>query len=139
MENKKAGTFIPDTIALVIYGLPLGYLVFFLEKEVLQFTKYQWLMTHIIYLLHYPAGRLCAKLDDFFRQYFGLAIAGALALCFYSTPIYMAGAIIAGVAWQQVLLGCLIQVVINTCFGWLYGLILEFTRRAFDYFKQQNK
>ncbi len=89
MTEKKLGSFVPDTIALVIYGLPLGYLVFFVEREVLDFTKFQWLWTHVFFLLHYPAGRLCAKLDDFFSQYFGLAIAGAVSLPICHTHLYV--------------------------------------------------
>lgn len=137
--NEKKGSFLPDTVALLIYGLPLGYLVFFLEIEIINFTKSQWFWTHVIFLLHYPAGRLCAKLDDFFSQYFGLEISGALSLCIYSTPIYMVGAAIAGVSFRQVLLGGLVQIAANVCFGWLYGLTLKYTRQAFFFFKQQNK
>jgi len=138
VREKNKGSFIPDTMALLIYGLPLGYLVFYLEIEVINFTKTQWFWTHIFFLLHYPAGRLCAKLDDFFSQYFGLVIAGALSLCLYSTPIYMLGASIAGADFRQVLLGGLVQIIASICFGWFYGLVLKWTRQMFIFFKQKN-
>lgn len=138
-KSKSTGSFIPDTSALIIYSLPLGYFVFFFERQMLDFTKSQWFWTHIIYLLHYPAGRLCAKLDDFFSQYFGLEIAGALSLCIYSTPIYFAGAAIAGCNLKQILTGSLIQIAANICFGWLYGLILKWVRSLFNSYTKEVK
>lgn len=137
MKERIEGSFVPDTVALLAYGLPLGYLVFFLEREALDFTKSQWFWTHFFYLLHYPAGRICAKLDDFFSKYFGLEIAGALSLCIYSTPIYALGATLAGANTKQVWLGSLIQIVVNICFGWFYGILLQFTRKMFLFFKKE--
>ena len=120
--------FIPELMALVFYSLPFGSLVMYIEATRLGFTIKQICLTHFLFLAHYVVFHLCAKKKDALARRIGQVAASVLALCLYGLPIFFVSALLARTSLKQAFGGVLVQAIINICFGWLYYLILRWTR-----------
>jgi hypothetical protein len=132
IQKKSLSDYVPELLAMIFYGLPLGSFVLYIEKTKLEFTFVQLFWTHAIYLSHYLAFHLCAAKKDQLAERMGEIVASTIVLCLICPPVFFVSAKIAGTSWAQASQGALLQVGVNACLGWLYYCILEGLR----YFKK---
>lgn len=121
-----------NLVATIIYGLITFALTIFYEKYLLGLEWGEWFGARGIYLIfRYGFLFILDFLIDFYRRYLPKPLADALALSSYQIPLYATAALIVGISYNTVLLAMGIYLADNLLFGWLYGYILDKTRKYF--------
>ncbi|MDD2681254.1 MAG: L-alanine exporter AlaE [Patescibacteria group bacterium] len=121
-----------NIVATIIYGLITFALTIFYEKYLLGLNWGEWMGTRGIYIVfRYTFLFVLDYLIDFFRQHLPKGLADAVALSTYQIPIYATAALIIGLDYQRILLAAAIYLADNLALGWLYGYILDRTRKFF--------
>lgn len=128
-----------DTIAMLIFGIVSTIPTLLYEMLISGVDFNQWAGVRISYNILRFAGayflghlidRLRAKLDGgLIRK----AFADAVSLSIYQIPIYILCSLIFKVAYQKIILVSSLYILDNFFFGWLYGYILDRTRKYFRY------
>ena len=134
MERKSLWQRSRDNlIATIIYGLITFALTILYEKVIIGLTWLDWLGARGIYIfLRYALLFLLDYLIDYFRSLMPKILADAIALSCYQIPLYCLAAIIMQVPSRSIALTALIYLADNLCFAWLYGYILDKTRKFFQ-------
>lgn len=121
-----------NLVATIIYGLITFALTIFYEKYLLGLNWGEWIGARGIYIiLRYTLLFILDYLIDFYRRYLPKPLADALALSTYQIPIYASAALIVGINHGTILLAGIIYLIDNLALGWLYGYILDQTRKYF--------
>ena len=97
----------------------------------------QWLYMKLIYLpLRFAGAYFLGCLIDQIRVRLSAqgnpvrrAIADALSLSLYQVPLYCLSAIIVGISWYAMAITSVLWILDNIFLGWLYGYILNQTRK----------
>jgi hypothetical protein len=133
MKKKKLWQRSRDNIlATIIYGIITFSLTILYEKVIVGLNWQEWMGVRLIYIpTRYTFLFLLDYLIDYFRSILPKALAEATALSLYQIPIYISAAIIMGVPKSLITTACLIYIADNLAFGWLYGYILNKTRKFF--------
>jgi|GEM_PF-1277233 len=139
--RRRWNRVLADTIAFGLFGFAVGAVTTILYEMVLfGFTFRQWIGIRIFFtILRFVFAFVCGWLTDFLRQHFPgaahnrfwRAMAEATALTVYQMPLYVVSALIVGVDWHKIAFMSGIYLLENFLFGWLYGLILDWTRKKF--------
>lgn len=121
-----------NIVATIIYGLITLALTIFYEKYLLGLNWGEWFGARGIYIVfRYSFLFLLDFLIDFFRRYLPKILADGIALSCYQIPLYAFSAFIMGVGQNTILLAALIYLIDNLALGWLYGFILDRTRKFY--------
>ncbi len=121
-----------NIVATIIYGLITFALTIFYEKYLLGLNWGEWMGARGIYItIRYTFLFVLDYLIDFFRQHLPKGLADAAALSCYQIPIYTSAAFIMGIDPHSILLAAAIYLADNLVLGWLYGYILDKTRKFF--------
>ena len=128
-----------DTIALVIFSIcASGGLTVLYELLIIDMTKGQWLVFRVLYnILKFSGAYFCVKITDWMRlrilktsqNRFHKAIADTISISIYQIPLYIMSGLIMGINIIQLLIVSSIYLVDNMILGWLYGVILDWTRK----------
>jgi hypothetical protein len=133
MKKKKLWQRSRDNIfATIIYGIITFSLTILYEKIIVGLNWQEWMGVRMIYIpIRYVFLFILDYLIDYFRSVLPKAFAEAMALSIYQIPIYIGAALIMGVSRSLIITVCLIYIADNLVFGWLYGYILNRTRKFF--------
>ncbi len=122
-----------NIVASIIYGMITAFLTIFYEIFIADLGFMEYGFTKLIYL---PCRYIIFTfvldyLMDYFRSMMPKLIADPIALSIYQIPIYIIAAMIMGVSNHTIALIAAIYIADNFAFGWLYGYILDRTRKFF--------
>lgn len=121
-----------NIFATIIYGLITFSMTILYEKIIVGLNWQEWVGARVIYIsVRYTFIFILDYLIDYFRSLTIKFLADALALSLYQIPIYTIAALIMGVPHNLIIIVTLIYIADNLLFGWLYGYILDKTRRFF--------
>ena len=129
-----------DTLALAIFSFLTGIFGLLFERYVASLSLVQMAGIRLGYnFLKYVFAEVCAQIADSLRKRlmgnsnhpFRRALADGLALSAYQLPIYLGCALVAQAEVRQMATMTAFYLANNMAFGWLYGLILNWTRRWF--------
>ncbi|NCB20359.1 MAG: L-alanine exporter AlaE [Clostridia bacterium] len=121
-----------NIIATIIYGSLTYCLIIFYERYLLNLNWHDLINVRIIYLTtRYFFLFILDWLIDFYRHFLSKFIADAISLLTYQLPLYAGAALIVGIDYDIILLALAIYAVDNLLLGWLYGFILDQTRKYF--------
>lgn len=122
-----------NLIATIIYSILTFALTIFYEKVLIGLNWGEWIGARGIYIFfRYLLVFILDYLIDYFRARLPKFLAEAVALSVYQIPIYATAALIMGVETRLILLAVLIYIADNLFLGWLYGYILDRTRKFFS-------
>lgn len=127
-----------DTTAMVIFGLVTSLLTIFYEVIVTGVDLEKWAEVRLLYnAIRFIGAYFLGCLIDWFRirlngHWFSKALSDALALSVYQIPIYAFSAWVMGVPCNAIILAAGIYFLDNLFLGWLYGYILDQTRKRFS-------
>jgi len=133
MERKSLWQRSRDNIvATIIYGLLTFALTILYEKVMIGLEWDSWFGVRAIYIpIRYLLVFMLDYLIDYFRKILPKFIADGIALSLYQIPIYIFVSLVVGLNIKAIILASCIYVVDNFAFGWLYGYVLDRTRKFF--------
>lgn len=130
---------IADTVAYLLYSIPGGLITLYFETAVIGLTLQQWGGIRVWYTILRIAGArvVLGKLDNVIRynvagpkpNRFQKSVADTITLIVYQLPLYALTLWIMDASSKQLMMACAFSFVENTLLGWLYGLVLDLSRR----------
>jgi len=130
-----------DTIALIIHGILGFFFVALNELWLAGIEPEKVFVVRIVYdVLVIVGAYFCGRLADKTRKILqGTSghpvrkfIAGGVTLSIFKIPIYITCALTFQIQWEQIRIAAGLYFLENMATGWLYLIILDWTRRRFS-------